>query len=86
MINNNKIYIILEEKIEVPENEGYEIENGLPDMMRDINLKLVFYLGDDDNKIKQVFLLLFFNIILLHSYLQLAQNILFGQLTFSLQQ
>jgi hypothetical protein len=41
--------------ISVPENEGYEIDNGLPEMKRDINLKLVFYLLDDDNKVRQVF-------------------------------
>jgi hypothetical protein len=38
--------------ISVPENEGYEIVNGLPNMKRDINLKLVYYLNE--NKIKQV--------------------------------
>jgi hypothetical protein len=39
----------------VPENEGYEIKNGLLKMKRDINLKLVLYLADDENKIRQVF-------------------------------
>jgi hypothetical protein len=53
--------------ISVPENEGYEIENGLPDMKRDINLKLVYYLNE--NQIRQVFyyysFLLFFIIMFL---------------------
>jgi hypothetical protein len=39
--------------IAVPENGGYEIENGLSGMKRDINLKLTKFL--DDNQIKQVF-------------------------------
>jgi hypothetical protein len=43
--------------ISVPENEGYEIDN-LLEMKRDINLKLVFYLGDDDNKIRQVIIII----------------------------
>jgi type III secretory pathway component EscV len=38
--------------IRVPENEGYEISNGLLGMKRDINLKLTDKL--DDDKIKQV--------------------------------
>jgi hypothetical protein len=54
--------------ISVPENEGYEIDN-LLEMKRDINLKLVFYLGDDENKIRQVFFFLFFFYISL-SYLE----------------
>jgi hypothetical protein len=49
------IYVIC-----VPEKEGYEIDNGLLEMKRDINLKLVFYLLDDDNKIRQVFLFVLF--------------------------
>jgi hypothetical protein len=48
-----KIQTNLTYTISVPENEGYEIENGLPDMKRDINLKLVYYL--DESKIRQVF-------------------------------
>jgi hypothetical protein len=45
--------------ISVPENEGYEIDN-LLEMKRDINLKLVFYFGDDDNKIRQVIIIIIF--------------------------
>jgi hypothetical protein len=47
-------------RILVPKDEGYEIENGLPNMKRDINLKLVAFLNDD--KIKQVFFILFFSV------------------------
>jgi hypothetical protein len=39
----------------VPEKEGYEIDNGLLEMKRDVNLKLVFYLADDEDKIRHVF-------------------------------
>jgi hypothetical protein len=45
--------------IPVPNNKGYEIINGLPNMNRDVNLKLVFYLTDD-NKIRQVFYYYYF--------------------------
>jgi hypothetical protein len=48
-------YFSTRKGILVPKDEGYEIVNGLLDMKRDINLKLVFYLADDENKIKQVF-------------------------------
>jgi hypothetical protein len=51
--------------ISVPEDEGYEIDN-LLEMKRDVNLKLVSYLVDDENKIRQVFyylILLFFLVI-----------------------
>jgi hypothetical protein len=54
IINNLKEELIVM-GIPVPQNEGYEIINGLLDMKRDIKLKLVFYLVDDDNKIRQVF-------------------------------
>jgi uncharacterized coiled-coil DUF342 family protein len=57
----NKIKELKENRIEigvpVPRFGGFEILKGLPDMKRDINLKLVFYLGDDDKKIRQVFYL-----------------------------
>jgi hypothetical protein len=52
--------MIEEEKINsgilVP--ESYEIENGLPEMKRDINLKLVYYL--DENQIREVFFFILF--------------------------
>jgi hypothetical protein len=47
----------------VPENGRYEIVNGLLKMKRDLNLKLVFYLRDDDNKIRQVFFIILFKFI-----------------------
>jgi TolA-binding protein len=54
--NENRLKILETEKtkngIFVPESEGYEIRNGLLEMKRDINLKLIYYL--DENKIKQV--------------------------------
>jgi hypothetical protein len=56
IINNLKEELIIM-GIAVPNNEEYEIENGLLDMKRDVNLKLVFYLADDENKIRQVFYL-----------------------------
>jgi predicted Zn-dependent peptidase len=40
--------------IPVPENGGYEIENGLLGMKQDINIKTTEYLNDE--KIKQVFI------------------------------
>jgi hypothetical protein len=43
--------------IPVPEKEGYEIENGLLGVKRDINIKTTEYLND--KKIKQVFTFLF---------------------------
>jgi hypothetical protein len=46
--------------IPVPQKEGYEIKKGLLEMKRDINLKLVFYLSDDDNKIRQVIIIIIF--------------------------
>jgi hypothetical protein len=53
-------YFSAKKRILVPKDEGYEIKKGLLEMKRDINLKLVFYLGDDDNKIRQVFFFFFF--------------------------
>jgi predicted nucleic acid-binding Zn-ribbon protein len=41
----------------VREIKGYEVENGLPGMKRDINLKLVKHL--DEDKIREVFLINF---------------------------
>jgi hypothetical protein len=41
--------------ISVPKKKGYEIEKGLLEMKRDINLKLIFYLADDENKIRQAY-------------------------------
>jgi hypothetical protein len=58
IINNLKEEVVVM-GIPVPENEGYEIMNGLPNMRRDINLKLIFYLFDD-NKIRQVFIIIIF--------------------------
>jgi hypothetical protein len=43
--------------IPVPELGGFEIENGLPNMKRDINLKLVGFLNDD--KVRQVYFLFY---------------------------
>jgi predicted nucleic acid-binding Zn-ribbon protein len=43
--------------IPVPENEGYEILNGIPNMKRDINLKLVGFLNID--KVRQVYCLFY---------------------------
>jgi hypothetical protein len=62
IINNLEEYLIII-GISVPNNKGYEVLNGLTNMKRDVNLKLVFYLLDDENKIRQVFLLFIFNIV-----------------------
>jgi DNA repair exonuclease SbcCD ATPase subunit len=43
--------------IPIPENEGYEILNGIPNMKRDINLKLVGFLNDD--KVRKVYFLFY---------------------------
>jgi hypothetical protein len=59
IINNLKEELIVM-GIPVPQNEGYEIMNGLLKMKRDVNLKLVFYLSDDDDKIRQVFVIIIF--------------------------
>jgi predicted nucleic acid-binding Zn-ribbon protein len=53
--------------IPVPENEGYEISNGIPNMKRDINLKLVVFLNDD--KVRQVYCL-FYLFYFIFSYLE----------------
>jgi hypothetical protein len=53
-------------RIVVPKNEGYEIENGLLDMKRDVNLKLVAFLNED--KIRQVFCFCSFIFFLYNSF------------------
>jgi hypothetical protein len=68
--------------IPAPEKGGYEILNGFLGMKRDINLELTEHL--DDEKIKQVlfYLFLFYFYFYLFSYLERAQNILFGKIIF----
>jgi hypothetical protein len=68
IINNLKEEFIII-GVPVPQNKGYEIVNGLLEMKRDVNLKLIFYLTDDENEIRQVFLILIFNFINFFSYL-----------------
>jgi predicted nuclease with TOPRIM domain len=53
MKNLHEKYV--EKGIPVPENEGYEILNGIPEMKRDVNLKLVAFLNND--KVRQVYCL-----------------------------
>jgi predicted PilT family ATPase len=75
------ISIYVENGIPVPENEGYEISNGLLGMKRDLNLILTGHLSEEE--IRQVFYLIYYTcIIWLISYLEQVQNILFGKIIF----
>jgi hypothetical protein len=57
VINNLKDELI-KIGIPVPEIEGYEIVNGLLEMKRDVNLKLIYYL--DKKRIIEVFFIILF--------------------------
>jgi hypothetical protein len=84
----NENYEEKEFKIEitVPDKKKYEINNGLLKMKRDVNLKLVFYLADDENKIRQVFLFLLFDLIFLDIYSKFRIFYLENALSFCLSE